>query len=465
MILSLFKKALLAIFDRINRTTPWWDLPPWLGIPNLLKYRIVLRAENLHGTFKPGEPERHEGPPPEPELARYRTFDGSWNDLDHPRMGAAGTRFGRNVPLDAAWPEKEPALLEPSPREVSRRLMTRDEFIPARTLNLLAAAWIQFQTHDWFDHGQADPADDDLRVDLEEDDDWHQCPMRIPRTPPDPTRSAEDEGLPPTFVNRESHWWDASCIYGSDDETGARVRAWTHGKLEVEEDGSLPVDPETGRPDTGFNDNWWVGLGLLHTLFTREHNAICDELRRHHPDWDDERLFQTARLVNVALMAKIHTIEWTPAITDHPTLHVAMNANWSGLAREWLQGLLGPLGDHEVLGGIPGTRQDHHGSPFQLTEEFVSVYRLHPLIPDELELRTLAGEDAGRTVPFREAALSRAVGFMDRHHVSRDDLWYSFGVAHPGAVCLHNFPAFGASPATTSSAGCSTCHRSGRSTS
>lgn len=30
--------------------------------------------------------------------------------------------------------------------------MTRKEFIPATTLNLLAAAWIQFQTHDWFVH-------------------------------------------------------------------------------------------------------------------------------------------------------------------------------------------------------------------------------------------------------------------------------------------------------------------------
>ena len=25
--------------------------------------------------------------------------------------------------------------------------------------------------------------------------------------------------------------------------------------------------------------NWWVGLTMLHTLFTREHNAICDRLK------------------------------------------------------------------------------------------------------------------------------------------------------------------------------------------
>ena len=26
---------------------------------------------------------------------------------------------------------------------------------------------------------------------------------------------------------------------------------------------------------------------------------------------------------------------------------------------------------------------DHHGAPYSLTEDFVTVYRLHPLIPDD----------------------------------------------------------------------------------
>ena len=47
----------------------------------------------------------------------------------------------------------------------------------------------------------------------------------------------------------------------------------------------------------GFSKNWWVGLSILHNLFTREHNLICDMLLRYHPEWadDDERLFQTSR--------------------------------------------------------------------------------------------------------------------------------------------------------------------------
>lgn len=92
----------------------------------------------------------------------------------------------------------------------------------------------------------------------------------------------------------------------------------------------LPRDA-SGIPLTGFNQNWWLGLELMHTLFALEHNAICSRLRVQNPTWTGDQLFDTARLVNCALMAKIHTIEWTPAILAHPTLNIAMNANWSGL--------------------------------------------------------------------------------------------------------------------------------------
>src|SRR5439155_23344324 len=111
------------------------------------------------------------------------------------------------------------------------------------------------------------------------------------------------------------------------------LRSGEGGKLKIE-DGRLPNETEAkldGVDLTGFSDNYWIGLSLLHTLFSREHNSICDMLKQHHPDWDDERLFLTARLINSALSAKIHTIEWTPGILANPVLEKAMNANWYGL--------------------------------------------------------------------------------------------------------------------------------------
>jgi hypothetical protein len=35
----------------------------------------------------------------------------------------------------------------------------------------------------------------------------------------------------------------------------------------------------------GFNKNLWSGLQLLHYLFVKEHNAVCDMLAANHPDW------------------------------------------------------------------------------------------------------------------------------------------------------------------------------------
>ncbi len=37
--------------------------------------------------------------------------------------------------------------------------------------------------------------------------------MQIPRTRRDPT-SDDDPTTPPTYVTADSHWWDASQIYG-----------------------------------------------------------------------------------------------------------------------------------------------------------------------------------------------------------------------------------------------------------
>ena len=130
--------------------------------------------------------------------------------------------------------------------------------------------------------------------------------------------------------------------------TAAKLRTKIGGKLRLEPTGLLPTDPETGLSFTGFTDNWWIGLAMLHTLFTQEHNHLCDLLAHEHPDWNDDQLFARARLINSALMAKIHTVEWTPAIVPHPTIARAMKSCWSGLAGEELQDALQFLDDQEL---------------------------------------------------------------------------------------------------------------------
>ena len=370
-------------FRQVNRVTDWWHLPTPVALLNLRGLRDDLRTSNLHDTNAPpdGKPDLDLD-----ELPKYRTYDGSLQDPTDPQMGKVGTRFGRNTPSDAT-PETMPELMEPSPREVSERLLKRDAFKPAETLNVLAACWIQFENHDWFGHGENSP-DKFIEVPLPEGDDWPDGdPMKVKATSPDRTRTNKS-GLPPTYVNTVTHWWDGSQIYGSDEERNRKLRSGTDGKLTM--DGDMLPGERSKKLDgvdlTGFSDNYWVGLALLHTLFAKEHNSICDHLKASYPTWDDEQLFLTARLVNSALMAKIHTVEWTPGILANPVLERAMNANWYGVLPRWVRQKFGHVGT-EMIGGVVGSDQDHHTAPYAITEEFVAVYRLHPLLPDDYAIR------------------------------------------------------------------------------
>ena len=65
--------------------------------------------------------------------------------------------------------------------------------------------------------------------------------------------------------------------------------------------------------------------------------------------------------------------------------------------------LVAPL-HSEVLTGIPGSRKNHDGAPYCLTEEFVAVYRMHPLIPDDFAFRSSQTHDVIAEKTFRDIA-------------------------------------------------------------
>lgn len=115
-----------------------------------------------------------------------------------------------------------------------------------------------------------------------------------------------------------------------------------------------PQNPDWKTQESvAFADNWTVGLSFFHNVFAREHNQFVDEFRRRgdqepnadsglrdpdHPnqvirrlDVSAEDLFQVARLVVAAEIAKIHTIEWTTQLLYNEPLYRGMNGNWNGL--------------------------------------------------------------------------------------------------------------------------------------
>jgi hypothetical protein len=428
-----------AVFRVVEQLRPWHRLGWRLGLLNLSAYRNELRRKNLIDTeLREAPPKPEPAPRSIPEAVRtVRTFDGTYNDLSDPKMGSIDSTFGRNM-----QPVYTPATFDdPNPITVSRELMTRKAFIPARSLNILAAAWIQFQVHDWVNHRRYDLGEEngshDIVIPLPGEGTWLSHENAQPRPE---MRIAGNEishyaaDKYPVFKNITTPWWDGSEVYGDTREKAESLRDGARLRLV---DGYLPKDVN-GLNVTGFNESWWLGLSMMHTLFAREHNVLCGELHRAYPDWLPEQVYHTARLIISALIAKIHTVEWTPALLATKTIQVGIPANWYGAPKDWLTQLGIWLVDAHALKGIPQTLPNHHDVPYSLTEEFVAVYRLHPLIPDDYVFYNFETGQPTETRAFEEI---QGIGTDEEMRRLRlHNVIYSFGIGHPGAITLHNYP-------------------------
>lgn len=417
------------------------------------------------------------------------------------------------------------------------------DYKKAPFFNVLAAYWVQFMTHDWFSHlEEGHNASGFMKVGCETQlvnnvsapltpEQVKELGCRpgdsidrgyVAQDSPPGTFSRDNhqylDRAPKTMSNKTTAWWDASQLYGYDGVSLRRVKRdpSDRSKLLLEPiagqsgPGYLPVlsptDPMNpqwaGQEATAFPDNWTVGLSFLHNLFAREHNSFVSEFRRiasqkpeadcglrnpadpkkviRYKDVAPDELFQVARLVVAAEIAKIHTTEWTPQLLYGEPLYKGMNANWNGLLGQGdpevskaLQSIIVKAFGHSsdvdkstqwysVFAAGPGIfglgskvrgyditdpkytngGVNHFGSPFNFPEEFVSVYRLHPLVPDLLEYREL-GQD-----PNKIAAKIPVVGTFEAHatefmHTRGMANWgLTLGRQRLGLLELHNSPAF-----------------------
>lgn len=417
------------------------------------------------------------------------------------------------------------------------------DYQKAPFFNVLAAYWIQFMTHDWFSHleeghNQAEymkvgcetklvnnvevplTADDIAKLGCRPDDRMDKG--YVAQDSPPETFTYEGQTYlaraPKTMRNTNTAWWDASQLYGYDDTSHQRVKRDPAdrakillvpapgqpgpGYLSIFAPGD-PINPEwAGQEAAAFPDNWTIGLSFLHNLFAREHNSFVTEFHRvaaetpnadcglrdpAHPkqviryrDVTPDELFEIARLVVAAEIAKIHTIEWTPQLLYDEPLYLGMNGNWNGLlganggllskalsnvvaqnfgkskdvaqATTWYSvfasgpgifGIGSKVKGYDITnpkytnGGV-----NHFGSPFNFPEEFVSVYRLHPLVPDLLEYRDLAGDPNKivKRVPVVETFQGKATDFM--HNMGLANWGLTLGRQRLGLLTLHNSPLF-----------------------
>jgi len=162
--------------------------------------------------------------------------------------------------------------------------------------------------------------------------------------PPTTGRNAESKCIPFTRslpgqsshrqlreqLNQNTAFIDASHLYGSDPcrardlrvLEGGRMRIMRHPGSRVFKD-LMPRTRQNPECDSAIGrcfhtgdgrNNEQPGLTALHTVLLREHNRLADQLVAINPHWDDERTFQEARRIVMAINQHITYSEFLPRV-------------------------------------------------------------------------------------------------------------------------------------------------------
>ena len=148
-----------------------------------------------------------------------------------------------------------------------------------------------------------------------------------------------------------------------------------------------------------------VGYVAISTVFMREHNRICDELSARNPDWDgdDERLFQTARMINNVILMKL-------------------------VVQDYINHIAGK--DLFTFDPRFADKEEWYRTPW-IALEFDLLYRWHGLVPDEIKV----GDSTYNEKEYRvNNALLETVGLAA--------IFDAASRQHAGRISLQNVPDF-----------------------
>lgn len=271
-----------------------------------------------------------------------RSIDGKSNNLTHSEWGAAAgpivrmTSNGYDDGISAPG-----GTSRTNPRVISNAIFDQTVSIPnPYQISDFGWAFGQFMDHD-----------------LSLVNDNFSEPMTIPVPAGDPHFDPQNTGTaeihmfrsvsdtttgtspsnPRAHINEITAWIDASNVYGSDMKRSIWLRTFADGKLKTSAGNLLPFNTTTGKYDDPIDpgapqmiiegtklDKFFVAgdpraneqpiLTSLHTLFVREHNRLCDELKQANPTWNDEELYQHARKMVNGYIQAIAFEEWLPAL-------------------------------------------------------------------------------------------------------------------------------------------------------
>ncbi|XP_058801088.1 peroxidasin-like [Phymastichus coffea] len=277
--------------------------------------------------------------------SRYRTISGRCNNPLYPARGAALEAYQRLMPAEYADGVSLPVSTLPSARAVSVAMHSRGPDLRHPYLMALTALFGEFVAHDLAHTPRMRlPNGERLRCCAVSYENFHpECfpiaaekeaggCMEYARSAPHPGNAHQGCKLGARQqINQATSYLDLSTLYGSSDERARVLRSGKGGSMNTQGK-NLPMPDLDSRNcrlqskafpcflsgDERVNEH--PGLALMHLLFLREHNRIADNLQHLNPHWDDDRLYQEARKINIAEMQHVTYNEFLPVVLGETAL-------------------------------------------------------------------------------------------------------------------------------------------------
>jgi hypothetical protein len=267
---------------------------------------------------------------------KYRTLDGFGNNLKHPYWGTPNTPFTRQGPKNyddgiSSIRKSVTGAELPNPRKLVMDVLDKAEF-KQRTVNNLTTFFILSNFYISHDQAHQTPVEaynncNEIRccssgnkkvldhsvshsaclpIAISKEDEFYGpanigC-LNMIRSEPVSSPTTIETG---EILNRVTGFLDHSIIYGSDLKENTKIRSFVGGKILLSKNNILPVDADgkyTKISDRLTN----VPIGaIVPVLLSRNHNNLAEGLAAKNPSWNDEKLFQEARRLNIALFEQL----------------------------------------------------------------------------------------------------------------------------------------------------------------
>ncbi|XP_065216127.1 peroxidase-like [Planococcus citri] len=282
---------------------------------------------------------------------KYRSYDGSCNNLEKPAWGTPNTPVVRLLPPSYADGKGQMRLSQdgkplPNPRVVRTTLLP-DGDVPDAESTLAVVGWGQMVAHDITmratlqapaasccnEDGSLNPHPACLPIAIPSNDTFYS---KFKQLCVDMKRVSTTSNMGcnisvPQQIAAVTHYLDGSFIYGLDKEKSNSLRSFRDGLLKTQTNENNKTFLINVQNSTGVCDlpkpsdvcylagdaarvNLNTEIAASQIMFLRLHNKLATDLHRLHANWSDEIIFQEARRIVIAIVQHITYNEYLPVL-------------------------------------------------------------------------------------------------------------------------------------------------------